>query len=69
MPLSNIGDKISQKLQERIQDKTRRQLITELLDLEVRYISEYDSRQESANIKIIKKDFQYLMDQYYPVGE
>ena len=70
MSLSSISDKISQKLQENIYDKTRKQFITDLLELEVRYMSEHDgNKQESTNIKTIKKDFQYLMDQYYPVGE
>ena len=70
MSLSNISTKISQKLRKRIHDKTRRKFITDLLDLEVRYVSEHsESKQDNAKVKSIKRDFQYLMDQYYPVGE
>ena len=63
MSFGSISDRISTKLDEIVHDKNQRQFIIELLNYEARYES------DRTDIKQIKKEFENLVDQYYPYEE
>lgn len=63
MSFGSISDRISVKLNKIIHDKNQRRFITDLLEHEARYES------EGTDNKQIKKEFENLIDQYYPYEE
>ena len=60
MSFGSVSDRILKKLEEKIPDKNKRKFIIDLLEHEVRYESELLDK------KTIKREFQFLIEQYYP---
>ena len=60
--VGNISDKIDKKINEIVKDKDERKIILELLEKTGKY-------NKQTNPLSIKKEFQLLVDQYFPFEE
>lgn len=58
----NISDKINKKIDDNIKDENEKKMIAELLSKTGKY-------ERQTNPLSIKKEFQLLLDQYFPFEE